>query len=177
MDPRDSSRGPGAPPCALPAILDLEASGFGPHSYPLEVGYVLHDGRAFCTLIRPEPHWTHWDPQAEGMHHISRHLLLSHGRSVREVAERLNDDLQGLTLYSDGWAQDYTWLGVLFEAAELSPHFRLDNLRAVLSEQEAAQWHEVKAQVQQAQDSPRHRASADARVLQMTLARLRATGA
>lgn len=163
-----------APPFLdLPAILDMEASGFGPHSYPLEVGYVLSDGRAFCTLIQPEPQWTHWDAQAEGTHGISRSTAKSHGRPASEVAQRLNDDLRGLTLYSDGWAHDYTWLSVLFEAAGLSPQFRLDNLRGLLSEEEAAAWHRVKEQVAQAQDSPRHRASADARVLQLTVARLR----
>jgi hypothetical protein len=157
----------------LPSILDMEASGFGPHSYPLEVGYVLSDGRSFCTLIRPEPNWTHWDAQAEDTHHISRHTAFTHGRPAREVAEHLNEDLRGLTLYSDGWANDYTWLNVLFEAAQLSPRFRLDNLRAVLSENEADQWHVVKEQVARELGSPRHRASADARVLQRTLARLR----
>ncbi len=163
-------------PLMLPAILDMEASGFGAHSYPVEVGYVLGDGRTFCTLIRPEAHWTHWDAQAELTHHISRPTALSHGRPARDVAAHLNTELQGLTLYSDGWAHDYTWLGVLFEAAGLSPHFRLDNLRAVLSDDEADHWHDVKDQVtreQGLQGSPRHRASADARVLQLTLARLR----
>ena len=98
---------------------------------------------------------------------------MSHGRPAREVAERLNQDLAGVTLYSDGWAHDYTWLGVLFEAADLSPRFRLDSLRALLSEDEADAWHRVKAQVAQGQEGPRHRASADARVLQLSLARLR----
>ncbi|MES2888507.1 MAG: hypothetical protein V4739_10905 [Pseudomonadota bacterium] len=157
----------------LPAVLDMEASGFGPRSYPLEVGYVLGDGRAFCTLIQPEPQWTHWDAQAEGTHGISRSTAMSHGRPAGEVAQQLNDDLRGLTLYSDGWAHDYTWLGVLFDAAGLSPRFRLDNLRRLLSEDEADAWHQVKEQVAQGQDSPRHRASADARVLQLTVARLR----
>lgn len=46
-------------PEATPAVLDVEASGFGRYSYPIEVGYALPDGRVFCTLIRPEPHWTH----------------------------------------------------------------------------------------------------------------------
>ena len=37
----------------VPTILDLEASGFGRDSYPIEVGYVLPDGSSFCSLIRP----------------------------------------------------------------------------------------------------------------------------
>lgn len=95
---------PNLPPdlAAVPAVLDIEASGFGRHSYPIEVGYVLSDGQAFCTLIRPEPEWTHWDPAAERLHHISRDLVLARGRPAVEVARMLNAQLVGQTVYSDG---------------------------------------------------------------------------
>ena len=68
----------------LPAILDMEASGFGRDSYPIEVGYVLPDGRTRCTLIRPAPHWVHWDPAAEQLHHIPRAAVrrLHHARAA-----------------------------------------------------------------------------------------------
>ena len=122
---------------ATPAILDIEASGFGRDSYPIEVGFVLPDGSAFCSLIRPAGHWTHWDSAAEQVHHIHRETLLVHGRPVTEVARWLNDQLHGLTLYSDGWAHDYPWLGALYEEAGLVPSFRLDNLRALLTEAQA----------------------------------------
>jgi hypothetical protein len=38
---------------------------------------------------------------------------LRHGRAVAEVAQTLNDDLTGRTVYCDGWAHDYAWLGAL----------------------------------------------------------------
>ena len=38
-----------------------------------------------------------------------------------EVATLLNERLYGQTLYCDGWAHDYVWLNVLFEAADLTP--------------------------------------------------------
>jgi hypothetical protein len=155
------------------AVLDLEASGFGRHSYPIEIGYVLADGSSFCTLIRPEPQWTHWDEQAEQVHHISRAIAEQHGQDVTTVAKKLNASLAGLTLYSDGWANDYSWLGKLFDAANLSPHFKLDNLRALLSDQEAERWHAVKQAVAQEGNISRHRASADAKLLQLTLARIK----
>lgn len=158
---------------AIPAVLDVEASGFGSESYPIEVGYALPDGRVFCTLIRPEPHWTHWDAQAEQLHHIPRPALLSRGRPAAEVAILLNEQLQGRTVYSDGWNHDYTWLALLFEAAGLRQRFRLDNLRALLGEDEAARWHAVKQQVAGERGAQRHRASADARLLQLTLQRVR----
>lgn len=160
---------------ALPAIIDLEASGFGKGSYPIEVGYVLPEGGMYCTLILPAPHWRHWDAQAEQVHHITRDILLAHGKAAPEVARVLNEQLRGKTIYSDGWANDYSWLGLLYDEAEMTPAFRLDNLRTLLSESEAATWHQCKQQVLAELQVPRHRASTDARVLQLTLKRLRET--
>ena len=157
-----------------PAVLDIEASGFGRDSYPVEIGFVLPDGQSYCTLIRPVPGWTHWDPLAEQVHRIPLATVLRHGRDVREVATRLNERLAGLTVYCDGWAHDYAWLGTLFEAAGLQPTFRLENLRVLLSEREASVWAVVKQQVRTEMRLQRHRASADAKVLQRTLMRLRA---
>ncbi|CAN5913802.1 hypothetical protein BH11PSE8_BH11PSE8_15110 [soil metagenome] len=157
-----------------PAILDIEASGFGRDSYPIEVGYVLSDGSTFCTLIRPAPDWTHWDPSAEKLHQVSRATVEAHGKDLLLVARHLNDELHGRTLYCDGWAHDYSWLATLFEAADLVPAFKLDNLRVLLSEREAAHWDIVKAQVRTEMRLQRHRASADARLLQATLMRMRA---
>ncbi|MET0379714.1 MAG: hypothetical protein ABW049_12050, partial [Spongiibacteraceae bacterium] len=59
----------------IPAILDFEASGLGGGTYPIEVGYVLGDGRSACYLIRPEPDWQGWSADAEKLHGISRALL------------------------------------------------------------------------------------------------------
>lgn len=165
-----------APPGPLdaPAVLDIEASGFGPASYPIEIGFVLPDGHSYCTLIRPAPHWTHWDAAAQRIHRIPRETVLAHGREVGEVARHLNRELAGLTLYCDGWAHDYAWLSALFESAAMQPSFRLDNLRALLTDAEAAHWHVVKQQVGTEMRLQRHRASSDAKLLQLTLLRLRA---
>ncbi len=161
---------------SAPTVLDVEASGFGRNSYPIEVGFVLPNGHAFCSLIRPEAHWTHWDAQAEATHHISRALILQRGLPVSEVARSINAQLAGQTVYSDGWAHDFTWLGALFDAADMSPAFRLENLRALLDDRQADQWHTVKALVSSERGVQRHRASADARLLQLTLLRLRSQG-
>jgi hypothetical protein len=158
---------------SAPAVLDIEASGFGRRSYPIEVGVVLPDGQTFCTLVRPQADWTHWDPQAEQVHGIARDLLHTRGRPAVEVAQVLNERLAGQTVYSDGWANDYSWIGILFDAAEMSPRFKLENLRALLSDDEAERWHRVKDQVCAECAITRHRASADARLLQLTVLRLR----
>lgn len=160
-----------------PPILDVEASGFGLGSYPIEVGIVMPDGRSWCSLVKPEPDWQHWDPSAAAIHNITRDQLERHGRPVLEIAVILNDWLGGMVVYSDAWAHDYAWLNRLYDAAERMPHFKLDNLRALLSDNEAACWHEVKRQVATGMTLQRHRASSDARLLQSTLRALRPSAA
>jgi hypothetical protein len=157
----------------LPTVLDIEASGFGRKSYPIEIGFILPDGQTFCTLIRPEPEWTHWDAGAEHLHHISREIVMQRGRPAIEVAQLLNEHLRGQIAYSDGWANDYTWLNVLFDVADMTPRFKLENLRVLLQESQADRWHDVKQQVTEELGQMRHRASNDARVLQRTVQRVR----
>jgi hypothetical protein len=157
---------------SAPAIIDIEASGFGKGSYPIEVGFVLPDGRSECCLIKPVECWTHWNPAAEATHRISRETLQSHGKSVQEVADLLNRQLRGLTVYSDAWSHDFVWLAVLFDAAERSPSFRLEHLVTLMSDYGADHWHAVRDEVEHDLQLGRHRASNDARVLQTTWLRL-----
>jgi hypothetical protein len=164
---------------ALPIVVDIEASGFGRDSYPIEVGYVLPEGDTYCSLIQPDAAWTHWDDEAQRLHGITRAATVAFGRPPREVARQLNRVLAGQTAYTDGWANDYSWMGALFDAANLTPAFKLDNLRALLTdaEAEAERWHTVKDQVCAELGLTRHRASTDARLLQLTLRRLRSAAA
>jgi hypothetical protein len=156
-----------------PTVLDIEASGFGRASYPIEVGFVLPSGRTYCALVRPEAHWTHWDEAAAQIHHIPRLLIEEKGVPARKIAQELNHNLAGQTVYSDGWVNDYSWLGTLFEAAQLRPYFKLESLRSLLTDAQAEQWHKVKASISAERGAQRHRASADARLLQLTLLRIR----
>jgi len=157
----------------VPAILDIEASGFGAGSYPIEIGYVAGDGSSDCTLIRPAPGWEHGDPGAAAMHGISREVLASHGRDAKEVARELNQRLDGKVLYSDGWANDFVWLSKLYDEAGMTARFRLENLRSLLNDAEAARWHETKDSVAADLHSNRHRASTDAQVLQRAVMRVK----
>ncbi len=157
-----------------PCVIDIEASGFGRHSYPIEVGYVRGDGQAWCSLVLPAVDWLHWDAQAELVHGIARPMLLQHGRPVAEVARRLNDDLGGRTVYCDGWAHDYAWLGLLFEEAGLVPRFKLESVRRLLDETRLARLDAERQQAFATLGIVRHRASSDARALQWALERLAA---
>jgi hypothetical protein len=162
---------------ALPCVLDIEASGFGRGSYPIEIGFVLPDGTAYCTLIVPDQSWTHWDGDAERVHGISRSLLKRHGRSAAEVAAELNQRLHGRAVYCDNWAHDYAWLARLFESADSSPSFQLRHLRELLSENAAERFDDTREIVARNLQLRRHRASSDARVLQLSLARAWQSGA
>ena len=153
----------------LPTIIDIEASGFGKGSYPIEVGFVLPDGSSFCTLILPEPDWLHWDEGAEQIHGVDRSVLQVHGRPVGEVCRELNQRLHGQSIYSDGWGHDYSWLGRLFDAAASFPTFRLKDLRELLGPCEQTLWHATRSEMETRLQLRRHRASTDARVLQETL--------
>ncbi|MSQ66623.1 MAG: hypothetical protein EXR83_00310 [Gammaproteobacteria bacterium] len=168
---------PPSPALVRPVILDIEASGFGRGSYPIEIGVALDSGRSECFLIKRELDWTHWDPAAASLHGISPGLLLTSGRPPREVAQRLNQLLTGLTVYSDAWGTDSSWLALLFERAELPQHFRLDALVGLLSEAEKTIWAESKVFVRNDLRLTRHRASADALILQAAYLRAKAAGA
>jgi hypothetical protein len=151
-----------------PFIIDIEASGFGDASYPIEVGVALDEGTKFCTLISPEPDWTHWDEEAEKIHHVSRELLKTHGKTVHEVTQHLNNLLNGKTLYSDGWVVDHPWLIRLFSAAGKAITFHVSPLEIILTEAQMAIWHQTKDQVIEELNLTRHRASNDAWIIQET---------
>lgn len=151
-----------------PPILDIEASGFGAQSYPIEVGVAGLNGARFCRLIRPFPHWQHWDDSAQVLHGISRDELARYGRDAREVCLELNEFLNGQQAYSDGWVVDHPWLIKLYSCAGVSMSFRLSALEYVLTETQMENWHSAKAQVQQHYDQARHRASVDAEIIQQT---------
>ncbi|KPF68348.1 hypothetical protein IP84_09810 [beta proteobacterium AAP99] len=156
-----------------PVIMDIEASGFGAGSYPIEVGIVLADGSSASWLIRPEAHWTRWDASAEAVHGIARAQLLAEGWSARVVAQELNRRLAGQTVFTDGWAHDFAWLAVLFDAADLVPRFRLEHLRRLLNDEQARCWKSAYAQQSSLLGLQAHRAAADALTARSTLLALR----
>lgn len=154
-----------------PFILDIEASGFGNGSYPIEVGLALQPNHRYCSLIKPEPSWTHWDVSAEAIHKIPRQLLTARGQPARTVAGELNELLTGKAVFSDGWVVDKPWLLRLFEAAEIQMQFSIHDIQTILSEKQVENWHTVKQSVIEELRLSRHRASNDAQIIQETFKR------
>jgi len=154
-----------------PIILDIESSGFGSHSYPIEIGVILEDKTKYCSLIKPESNWVHWSEEAEKIHHIKRDSLINNGKSPYDVANHLNKLLNGKIVYSDGWVVDSTWLIRLFEAAQLEMTFSLSAIEMILKEQQMRRWDDMKNVVIRELKLDRHRASNDAQIIQETFTR------
>lgn len=155
----------------IPNIIDIEASGFGSTSYPIEIGIILGTGEKYCSLIKPVASWTHWSEQAEQTHHISRELLQKRGKSVNQVTAALNQFLGNMPVYSDGWVVDKPWLIELFHAAKAHNSFCISPLEFILNEQQMVNWHNTKDQVIADLSLNRHRASTDAFIIQETYRR------
>jgi DNA polymerase III epsilon subunit-like protein len=156
-----------------PAIIDLEASGFGRGSYPIEVGVCLTDGTVHALLIKPVESWTHWDEKAEAIHGISREYLAEHGKTPRDVAIFLNDLCSGMTLYSDAWSFDSSWLGRLFDEAEIVQRFRIDTITRLLDEQQLESWSDTKDATAKELGLDLHRAANDVVLLRETFKKVK----
>ncbi len=154
-----------------PYIVDVEASGFGSRSYPIEIGLALETDTRYCSLILPSPDWTHWDRAAEETHCITRDILATHGKPLVEVALDLNHLLSGSTVYTDGWAVDKPWITRLFAEAGVRQTFNVSSLERILTEPQMEIWHATKEKVIRTMDLTRHRASADAFIVQETFVR------
>ncbi|MBA54088.1 MAG: hypothetical protein CMK89_06485 [Pseudomonadales bacterium] len=156
-----------------PIILDIEASGFGSGSYPIEIGVAMPDGALHVWLIKPLEDWTHWQESAEKVHGIARQQLLDEGQPPRQVADELNELLAGKTVFSDGWGVDRTWLALLFYEANVLQGFKLDSVYSLLGESELEHWNEQRDEVLQLTGMVPHRAGTDALVIQKTLIHLK----
>ena len=152
----------------VPAIIDLEASGFGRGSYPIEVAVALSDGTVISELIKPAENWVHWSEEAEAIHGLSREYLMDNGKTPREVAMQLNETLRGLVLFSDAWSFDSSWIGRLYDEADLVQRFRIDTLNRLLNEDELARWSSTKDAVVAKMALPIHRAGNDVQILRAT---------
>ncbi|GAA6166302.1 3'-5' exonuclease [Sessilibacter corallicola] len=151
-----------------PPIVDVEASGFGSDSYPIEIGVVLNTGQRFSYLIKPFNDWTHWDDDAEALHGISREQLMTEGREPVEVAQELNAVLLGQTLYSDAWVVDKPWVDTLFNRAQIRRQFFVSPIEAITSEKQLEDWSYAKKRLSEELGQKIHRALNDALLIQET---------
>ncbi|MGF1645172.1 MAG: hypothetical protein ACFCUJ_16160 [Thiotrichales bacterium] len=151
-----------------PAIIEIVASGFGPSSYPVEIGVVGATGAVYCTLVRPQPDWTQWDSPALASFGFSRTLLKKFGKSPREVALDLNSILSEDSVFSEDSALDQVWLDQLFNRAAVVQNFSVRALDTLLTQRQRTHWRRVKSRAGVSAAPQRHRASGEARLVQST---------
>lgn len=158
------------------AFIDLEASGLGAKSWPVEVGWTFEEGEPVSILVRPDATWSDdsWDPQAEKLHGLERARLEREGREARDICLVLNEALADAEVYSDAPDWDGFWLYRLFSAGRVRQAFALHDYGRLMRPLVAGRDQSLFARA--ARLAPRrHRAADDARHLQ-TLYRLAAEG-
>lgn len=117
-----------------PIVLDCEASGLVSDSYPIEIGYILPNGEVTSYYITPLDEWTHWDAKAEDIHHIPREFLFTNGLAAYDVANRLNSQLAGETVYSDAATYETMWLNRLFDSVGIDMKFNVCGIQSLFIE-------------------------------------------
>lgn len=111
-------------------FVDLEASGLGPGSWPIEVGLAkLHaDGSISIdvSLVRPHPTWdeTCWNLESAQVHNIPR-ATLDRAEDPAEVALWVHHLIGDSLAVSDAPEFDGRWLAKLFATRDPAPHVRL----------------------------------------------------
>lgn len=144
------------------AFIDLEASGLGADSWPIEVGWCFPEGDPCALLIQSAKGWKDdaWDPKAETLHGISREMLATSGEAPEKVCAALNAALEGVKVYSDAPDWDGFWLYRLYQAANMRQAFELWDFRDLFADMspEAIQAASAKAS---GVAPHRHRASDD----------------
>lgn len=146
-------------------VIDIEASGLDPKSYPIELGIVLGSGRTFEALIKPIKQWNYWSDEAEAIHGISRERIEREGQSVRDVCLALNAFCEGEILYSDAWTLDNKWLKDLFQAANMEPSFTCSPIDYFVSEYHILHWRSYKEVYAKSLNMREHRALNDAKII------------
>lgn len=118
------------------AFIDLEASGLGASSWPIEVGWCFPNTEPETYLIAPAEDWPDeaWDKQAEALHGVSQSMLHKKGQPIDQVCRRLNEALDGVDVFSDAPDWDAFWLYRLFSAAGEKQGFGLKDFGELLRE-------------------------------------------
>lgn len=151
-----------------PTIIDIEASGFGCSSYPIEIGVVRSDGLKYGQLIKPFDNWTFWQKGVEAIHGISKDYLLLNGTNGVRICLELNEMLRHEQVFSDGWVVDSAWLTKLYARSGIEMDFTLSPLELILKEEQMNVWHETKKMVMNQMCLQAHRAINDALIIQRT---------
>lgn len=147
-------------------VLDVEASGLGHSSYPVEVAYASSSGREESYFIKPTSYWLEhgeWDENAERLHGLSHQQLLQQGDNIVSVALQLNKYLCGKLVMCHDLTFDGFWLTQLFKAANTSVTFHLIDLSELFDFWGEEKAHLYKEEYGKTLNTNEHRALPDAK--------------
>lgn len=105
-------------------IVDCEASGLHPESYPIQVAWIdVNTKETDVFYIKPHDTWLHWDYNAQDIHNIRREMLVDIGLPLKAAAQRFLDATNdgNCIVYSDAPEFEGFWLGTMFDTANVSP--------------------------------------------------------
>ncbi|OUS14867.1 hypothetical protein A9Q88_12865 [Gammaproteobacteria bacterium 50_400_T64] len=151
-------------------VIDFESSGLHRSSYPIEVG-MTNGQQEYQALISPMAHWAYWSDEAQQIHGISRGELSLNGRPSADVANELNNILNGDVVYCDAIAWDGFWARVLFSDNGIRQKFDLCDISDLIIGNEllAETFINIRQKLIDSGDYKLHRALDDARLLKAAL--------
>ena len=144
------------------AFIDLEASGLGAASWPVEVGWCFLDGAPTSMLVRPDENWPDdaWDPAAAALHGLTRGELKKRGAPAQTICNAMNEALAGAVVYSDAPDWDGFWLYRLFSAAKARQAFQVFDFADLFEAAPPVQYEKARAAARKSAPH-RHRAKDD----------------
>lgn len=147
-------------------IIDIEASGLGLDSYPIEIS-VLVEGVIKTWLIKPLPEWQHWDAKAEKMHGISRDQLNKHGLGALQVLNELTDFIKESSgiIYSDAAYWDADWVDTLFFAFKEKREFHIESIFELFDDKQTSEFNKIKEKLSESGKYRHHRAEEDVKMI------------
>jgi DNA polymerase III epsilon subunit-like protein len=116
-------------------FIDVEASGLGVGSWPIEIGLAWFDAdetiKTWSSLIRPSPDWhmDGWDHNAEDIHGLSIEDLQDAPHAFDVANEFLAFVSARKFVVSDSPAFDGSWINVLLEESISTHRIDLVNFR------------------------------------------------
>jgi Exonuclease len=114
-------------------FIDCESTGLDIPSRPIEVGLAWCDGKSEAYLIKNCPYWkgVEWNPESSKIHRITPEQVEREGQPPYWVATWLNQQLEGMLVFSDCPKIEAYWLNSLFRASNVKPHFGLRDSEVV----------------------------------------------
>ena len=117
-------------------ILDIEATGLCPDSYPIEIAYADPlESWVTSSLIQPHPNWEDlpWDEQAQTLTGIAP-ALLKNAIPATKVAKKVADDLSKADLVlSDAPEWDNRWLNRLLDLNQTPIKIDIKDFRSTIN--------------------------------------------